>query len=681
MAEKFANATSASKPEAGPEAGQEPRPERDRAWLFRTYSGHSSATESNALYRKNLTRGQTGLSVAFDLPTQTGYDADHPLAKGEVGKVGVPIGHLGDMEKLFDGIPLAEMNTSMTINAPAAWLLALYIAAAERQGASRAELAGTTQNDIIKEYLSRGTYIFPPDASMKLTADVVSFTYKELPKWNPVNVCSYHLQEAGATPEQELAFALANAIAILDRVHRSGQVPADDFPSVVGRISFFVNAGIKFITEMCKMRAFCELWDEITFERYGITDAKMRRFRYGVQVNSLGLTEQQPENNVYRILLEMLAVTLSKGARARAVQLPAWNEALGLPRPWDQQWSLRLQQIVAYETDLLEYDDIFEGSTAVAAKVAALKTAALQELAVIEGLGGAVEAVEQSYMKRRLVESNARRLAAIEAGEQVVVGVNAFTEAEPSPLATGADAFLAVDPAAEARQLESLAAWRATRDAGAAEAALAELERVAVAGENIMEASIACAHAGVTTGEWGVALRRVFGEYRAPTGVGGAQSTPVAALDHLRQRVDAVAAGIGGRIKMLVGKPGLDGHSNGAEQIAVRARDAGLEVIYEGIRLTPEEIVQAALQEGVHVIGLSILSGSHVPLVSEIMTRLNAAGLADVPVICGGIIPEADADTLRAAGVRRVYTPKDFDLNVIMAEIADIVEQTCKDAA
>jgi (2R)-ethylmalonyl-CoA mutase len=670
MAENFANAKS--------EAGAA---RRDRPWLFRTYSGHSSAAESNALYRKNLARGQTGLSVAFDLPTQTGYDSDHVLAKGEVGKVGVPIGHLGDMERLFDGIPLAEMNTSMTINAPAAWLLALYIAAAERQGAERKLLAGTTQNDIIKEYLSRGTYIFPPEASMKLTADTVSFTYKELPKWNPVNVCSYHLQEAGATPEQELAFALANAVAILDKVKATGQVPADDFPAVVGRISFFVNAGIRFVTEMCKMRAFTELWDEITAERYGIEDEKMRRFRYGVQVNSLGLTEQQPENNVYRILLEMLAVTLSKDARARAVQLPAWNEALGLPRPWDQQWSLRLQQIVAYETDLLEYPDIFAGSTAVAAKVAELKAAALDELERIDAMGGAVAAVEQSYMKRQLVESNARRLAAIEAGEQVVVGVNKFQEGEPSPLAAGEDSFLAVDPAAEERQLELLAQWRASRHSKAAEAAVAELERVAREGANIMEASIACARAGVTTGEWGQTLRSVYGEYRAPTGVGGAKTAPAAALDEVRRRVDAVSAKLGGRIKILVGKPGLDGHSNGAEQIAVRARDAGLEVVYEGIRLTPEEIVQAALEEGVHLIGLSILSGSHVPLVSDVMARLKAAGLADVPVVCGGIIPAADADVLKAAGVSRVYTPKDFDLNAIMAEIADIVEMNCKDAA
>jgi (2R)-ethylmalonyl-CoA mutase len=669
MSEKLANATSQNSNMS------------DRPWLFRTYSGHSSAAESNALYRKNLARGQTGLSVAFDLPTQTGYDSDHPLARGEVGKVGVPIGHLGDMQQLFDGIPLAEMNTSMTINAPAAWLLALYIAAAERQGAERKSLAGTTQNDVIKEYLSRGTYIFPPAPSLKLTADVISFTYTELPKWNPTNVCSYHLQEAGATPEQELAFALATAVAVLDEVKASGQVPAEDFPRVVGRISFFVNAGIKFITEMCKMRAFTDLWDEICRERYGVEDEKMRRFRYGVQVNSLGLTEQQPENNVYRILLEMLAVTLSKGARARAVQLPAWNEALGLPRPWDQQWSLRLQQIVAYETDLLQYGDIFDGSEVIEAKVEELKAAARAELAAIDAMGGAVAAVDTSYMKRRLVESNAKRLAAIEAGEQIVVGVNKFTEGEPSPLAGGEDAFLAVDPAVEERQIAALQAWRSKRDGAAAKTALDALERTAREGGNVMEASIACAHAGVTTGEWGAALRSVYGEYRAPTGVGGASAGSVTELDQLRRRVDAVSAKIGRPIKMLVGKPGLDGHSNGAEQIAVRARDAGMEVVYEGIRLTPEEIVAAAEQEGVHVIGLSILSGSHVPLVTEIMDRLRAAGLGDVPVVAGGIIPEDDALTLKAAGVARVYTPKDFDLNAIMGEIAEIVEGAALDAA
>ena len=662
MAKKLANATS------------EFSEQYDHPWLFRTYSGHSSAAESNALYHKNLERGQTGLSVAFDLPTQTGYDSDHALARGEVGKVGVPIGHLGDMESLFDKIPLGDMNTSMTINAPAVWLLSLYIATAERQGIERVSLSGTTQNDIIKEYLSRGTYIFPPRPSMKLTADVISFTYKELPKWNPVNVCSYHLQEAGATPEQELAYALATAIAILDQVQASGQVPKENFPKVVGRISFFVNAGIKFITEMCKMRAFTDLWDEITAERYGVEDARMRRFRYGVQVNSLGLTEQQPENNVYRILLEMLAVTLSKGSRARAVQLPTWNEALGLPRPWDQQWSLRLQQIVAYETDLLKYDDIFDGSKVVAAKVDELKQAALAELASIDELGGAVSAVDSSYMKNRLVESNAKRLAAIEAGDQVVVGVNKFTEGEPSPLAGGDAAFLAIDPAVEERQIAALWSWRKSRDSNAVKKALSKLERAAKEGCNLMEPSIACAHAGVTTGEWGAALRGIFGEYRAPTGVGGANAQPAKELDKIRQRVDSVSAKLGQRIKILVGKLGLDGHSNGAEQIAVRARDAGLEVVYEGIRLTPEEIVAAATQEGVHVIGLSILSGSHVLLVSEVMQRLEDAGLKDVPVVVGGIIPGGDAEKLRSMGVTRVYTPKDFDLNAIMSEIADIVE-------
>ena len=662
MAERLANATSEF-------SGQ-----HDHPWLFRTYSGHSSAAESNVLYRKNLERGQTGLSVAFDLPTQTGYDSDHALARGEVGKVGVPIGHLGDMESLFDKIPLGDMNTSMTINAPAVWLLSLYIATAERQGIERASLSGTTQNDIIKEYLSRGTYIFPPRPSMKLTADVISFTYKELPKWNPVNVCSYHLQEAGATPEQELAYALATAIAILDQVQASGQVPEEDFPKVVGRISFFVNAGIKFITEMCKMRAFTDLWDEITAERYGVEDVRMRRFRYGVQVNSLGLTEQQPENNVYRILLEMLAVTLSKGSRARAVQLPTWNEALGLPRPWDQQWSLRLQQIVAYETDLLKYDDIFDGSEVVAAKVDQLKQAALAELASIDEMGGAVSAVDSSYMKNRLVESNAKRLAAIEAGDQVVVGVNKFTEGEPSPLSGGDSAFLAIDPAVEERQIAALWSWRESRDSDAVKKALCKLERAAKEDRNLMEPSIACAHAGVTTGEWGAVLRSVFGEYRAPTGVGGANARPAKELDKIRQRVDSVSAKLGQRIKMLVGKPGLDGHSNGAEQIAVRARDAGFEVVYEGIRLTPREIVAAATQEGVHVIGLSILSGSHVLLVSEVMQRLEDAGLKDVPVVAGGIIPGDDAEKLRNVGVARVYTPKDFDLNDIMSEIADIVE-------
>ncbi len=655
---------------------------REAPWLIRTYSGYASAKESNALYRKNLARGQTGLSIAFDLPTQTGYDSDHVLARGEVGKVGVPVCHVGDMTTLLDGIPLDRMNTSMTINAPAAWLLSLYIATAERQGIARNKLSGTTQNDIIKEYLSRGTYIFPPAPSMRLISDVVSFTYKEVPKWNPINVCSYHLQEAGATPEQELAFALANAIAVLDAVKASGQVPTDDFPQVVGRISFFCNAGIKFITELCKMRAFNGLWDEICQQRYGVEDPKLRRFRYGVQVNSLGLTEQQPENNVYRILLEMLAVVLSKDARARAVQLPAWNEALGLPRPWDQQWSLRLQQIVAYETDLLDFGDIFDGSRAIAEKVEQLMYEAREELAKIDEMGGAVTAVESSYMKRRLVESNAKRLAAIEAGEQIVVGVNKFTEAEPSPLATGEESIITVDPRAEQDQIAALQAWRASRDEAKAKAALADLVAAAKEGRNIMEPSIACAHAGVTTGEWSGTLREIFGEFRAPTGVSQAVvAADLGGLKTIRTRLETLTDRLGRRIKMLVGKPGLDGHSNGAEQIALRARDAGFEVVYEGIRLTPEQIVSAALEEGVHVVGLSILSGSHIPLVTEIMERMKAADLADVPVVVGGIIPPEDAAKLALVGVARVYTPKDFDLNAIMSDILNVVEETTKEAA
>jgi (2R)-ethylmalonyl-CoA mutase len=656
---------------------------RDQPWLFRTYSGHSSARASNQLYRTNLQRGQTGLSIAFDLPTQTGYDADHALAKGEVGKVGVPVSHLGDMLTLMDGLPLDQMNTSMTINATAPWLLALYVAAAEKQGVARAALQGTVQNDIIKEYLSRGTYIFPPQPSLRLITDVIAFTYREIPKWNPTNVCSYHLQEAGATPEEELAFALATGIAVLDHARDSGQIPAADLPQVVGRISFFVNAGLRFVTEMCKMRAFAELWDEITRERYGVEDPKLRRFRYGVQVNSLGLTEQQPENNVYRILLEMLAVTLSKDARARAVQLPAWNEALGLPRPWDQQWSLRLQQIVAYETDLLEYGDIFNGSHEIAAKVEALKVAAREELARIDAMGGAIAAVESSYMKQRLVESNARRLAAIESGEQTVVGVNKFTESAPSPLVAGNDGgFLKIDDKAEHEQIAQLQAWRADRDDAAAQQALTRLEADARSGANIMEASIAAAHAGVTTGEWGEVLRRVFGEYRAPTGVGRAVTELRRAdLDGVRRRVTDVSAKLGRRIKMLVGKPGLDGHSNGAEQIAVRARDAGMEVVYEGIRLTPAQIANAALEEGVHVIGLSILSGSHVALVREVMERLSKLGLKDVPVVVGGIIPSADAAQLIGFGVARVYTPKDYDVTAIMADIVELVERETPKAA
>jgi (2R)-ethylmalonyl-CoA mutase len=655
-------------------APQTDAPRRDKPWIFRTYSGHSNAAESNALYRKNLTKGQTGLSVAFDLPTQTGYDSDHVLSKGEVGKVGVPISHLGDMRTLFDQIPLSEMNTSMTINATAPWLLALYIAVADEQGAPRAKLQGTTQNDIVKEYLSRGTYVFPPAPSLRLTKDVILFTTKEMPKWNPMNVCSYHLQEAGATPVQELAYALATAIAILDTVKASGEVKPEAFGDVVGRISFFVNAGMRFITEMCKMRAFCELWDEITRDRYGVTDPKQRLFRYGVQVNSLGLTEPQAENNVYRILIEMLAVTLSKGARARAVQLPAWNEALGLPRPFDQQWSLRMQQVLAYETDLLEYGDIFDGSKEIAAKVEDLKREAKEELARIEQMGGAVAAVESSYMKSKLVESNTARLESIERGEQTVVGVNKFLETEPSPLAAGDGAILTVPHEVEAEQIDRLKVWRAQRDAAAVATALKELRSAAQGGANIMPASIAAAKAGVTTGEWGSALREAFGEYRAPTGVGRTARQDSGGLDDVRSDVERVSQKLGRRIKFLVGKPGLDGHSNGAEQIAVRARDAGMEVVYEGIRLTPAEIVNAALEEGVHVVGLSILSGSHVPLVTDVVARMRAAGLDDIPVIVGGIIPPDDARTLKSAGVAAVYTPKDYELNRIMADVVRIVD-------
>ncbi len=658
---------------------------KDQPWLIRTYSGHSSAAASNALYRQNLAKGQTGLSIAFDLPTQTGYDADHPLAQGEVGKVGVPVAHLGDMEALLAGIPLGAMNTSMTINATAPWLLALYVAAAERQGAKRRELSGTTQNDIIKEYLSRGTYIFPPEPSLRLTADVIAFTCREMPKWNPVNVCSYHLQEAGATPVEEIAFALAAAIAILDHVRDAGQVAAPDFPAVVGRISFFVNAGLRFITEMCKMRAFARLWDEICRTRYNVADPKHRRLRYGVQVNSLGLTEQQPENNVYRILIEMLAVVLSKDARARAVQLPTWNEALGLPRPWDQQWSLRLQQIVAHETDLLDYDDIFNGSPVIEGKVAQLCAAARAELARIEAMGGAVAAVESSYMKQRLVESNAARLAAIESGAQTVVGVNAFTESEPSPLmAAGGDAgFLAVDAAAEGEQIAALETWRARRDAETVRAALGELERAVRDGRNVMAPSIAAAHAGVTTGEWGETLRRVFGAWRAPTGIAHAAAAhgDERTLEAVRLRVAAVSRGLGRRLKMLVGKPGLDGHSNGAEQVAVRARDAGFEVVYEGIRLTPAQIVNAAVEEGVHVVGLSILSGSHRALVGAVLEGLKKAGLGGIPVVVGGIIPPEDEAALKAAGVAAVYTPRHFEMNAILADIVDIIDRTTREAA
>lgn len=648
---------------------------KDRPWLFRTYAGHSTATASNELYRNNLAKGQTGLSVAFDLPTQTGYDSDHALAKGEVGKVGVPISHIGDMRTLFDGIPLESMNTSMTINATAGWLLSLYIATAEDQGVDKAQLTGTVQNDIIKEYLSRGTYVFPPEPSMRLIKDVITYSYKEVPKWNPTNVCSYHLQEAGATPVQELAFALATGIAVLDMVKASGEVADADFPAVVGRISFFVNAGMRFVTELSKMRAFVDLWDEITRERYGVEDPKFRRFRYGVQVNSLGLTEPQPENNVYRILIEMLAVVLSKNARARAVQLPAWNEALGLPRPFDQQWSIRMQQIMAYETDLLEYADIFDGSVEIDRKVEELKAEARDELARIEEMGGAVAAVESSYMKQKLVESNTARLRDIELGDQVVVGVNKWTESEPSPLAQGADGgILTIPDWVEQEQIERLQQWRSDRDQSACDAALAELKSAAQEERNIMEPSIVAAKAGVTTGEWGNCLREVFGEYRAPTGVGKAANVDASGLEEVRKSVDSVSDKLGRRIKFLVGKPGLDGHSNGAEQIAVRARDAGMEVVYEGIRLTPAQIVNAALEEGVHAVGLSILSGSHVPLVKDVLERMKAADISDIPLVVGGIIPPEDAELLKEAGAAAVYTPKDFQLNDIMADIVRLIE-------
>ncbi|MEL6197723.1 MAG: protein meaA, partial [Pseudomonadota bacterium] len=630
-----------------------------------------------ALYRTNLAKGQTGLSVAFDLPTQTGYDSDHLLARGEVGKVGVPIAHLGDMRTLFDKIPLGEMNTSMTINATAAWLLALYIAVAEEQGVEPKALQGTVQNDIIKEYLSRGTYVFPPEPSLRLIGDVAAYCYGAVPKWNPMNVCSYHLQEAGATPQQELAYALATATAVLDGVRP--RVDPADFPKLVSRISFFVNAGIRFVTEMCKMRAFVDLWDEICRERYGVEDPKLRRFRYGVQVNSLGLTEQQPENNVTRILIEMLAVTLSKKARARAVQLPAWNEALGLPRPWDQQWSLRMQQVLAFETDLLEYDDLFDGNPAVDRKVEALKDSARAELAKIDAMGGAVAAID--YMKGSLVEANGARLAAIESGETTVVGVNRFTEAEPSPLATEEGGILVVDESVEDDQIARLEAWRAARDQAAVDAALAALRAAARDGSNIMPPSVAAAKAGVTTGEWGAVMRETFGEYRAPTGVGRAAPGGGQGLEPLRAEVERISERLGRRIKFLVGKPGLDGHSNGAEQIAVRARDCGMEVVYEGIRLTPAEIVNAALEESVHVVGLSILSGSHMALIGAVMEGMRDAGLGDIPVVAGGIIPDEDAAKLREMGVARVYTPKDFELNRIMSDIVALVGEAALEAA
>jgi ethylmalonyl-CoA mutase len=646
-------------------------PERDSPWVMRTYAGHSTAKESNELYRRNLAKGQTGLSVAFDLPTQTGYDPDHELSRGEVGKVGVSIAHKGDMHALLDGIPLDEMNTSMTINATAAWLLALYMTVAEENGVDRHSLQGTTQNDIIKEFLSRGTYAFPPEPSMRLIADMIAFTVDEVPRWNPINICSYHLQEAGATPVQEIAYALSTAEAVLDRVR--GRVPDETFPRVFGRMSFFVNAGIRFVEEHAKLRAMGQLWEEIGRERYGVDDEKLLRFRYGVQVNSLGLTESQPENNIIRIVLEALAVTMGREARARALQLPAWNEALGLPRPWDQQWSLRIQQILAYETDLLEYPDIFEGSKVMDGLVDELTAGAREEMAVVAEQGGAVAAVP--YMKTQMVESHRARVQRIESGDLKVVGKNVYTEAEPSPLQSGEDGgILTVDPAVEASSIAALAAWRSARDGAAVEAALEALSAAAAdPGVNIMPATLGAAAAGATTGEWAAALRAVFGEYRAPTGVGDAAAAPSDdALTALRDRVEEVSASLGRRIKILVGKPGLDGHSNGAEQIAVRARDAGMDVVYEGIRLTPARIARTAVDEGVHVVGLSILSGSHAKLIPAVLAELRDAG-ADVPVVVGGIIPPADEAALLEAGVARVYTPKDFEVSRIMGDIVNLV--------
>jgi (2R)-ethylmalonyl-CoA mutase len=655
-------------------------PERDRPWLIRTYSGHSSARASNALYRSNLAKGQTGLSVAFDLPTQTGYDSDHSLARGEVGKVGVPICHIDDMQSLFEEIPLDQMNTSMTINATAAWLLSLYFATAERQGSSPAQLTGTTQNDIIKEYLSRGTFVFPPEASMRLTSEIVSYTVDHAPKWNPINICSYHLQEAGATPVQEISFAMANAISVLDRVRENGEVDEETLSRIFGRISFFLNAGIRFVEEMCKCRAMTQLWGEIGRDRYGITNEKMLRLRYGVQVNSLGLTEAQPENNIVRIALEALGVTLSKRARTRSLQLPAWNEALGLPRPWDQQLSLRTQQILAFETDLLQYDDLFDGSQVVEKLTAELLSEAREELDRVLEMGGAVKAIENAYMKQKLVESHTRRLRAIESGDLTVVGVNAYQETVESPLVEGGSAsILKVDESAEREQIESLEAFRKRRNGSEATRALRQLEDVVKNGGNIMPPSIEAAKAGVTTGEWSQVLRDVFGEYRAPTGVAAASISEAGNTSEevalVRGRVDEVSSRLGRRLKILVGKPGLDGHSNGAEQIAVKARDVGMEVVYDGIRLTPQEIVQSARDEGVHVIGLSILSGSHRVLVVDVVEQLKAAGLGHIPVVVGGIIPEDDAQALKEAGVERVYTPKDFNLTRIMDEIVDVVSE------
>lgn len=671
-------------PSAEPGREASGRPPKDRPWLMRTYAGHSTAEASNELYRNNLAKGQTGLSVAFDLPTQTGYDPDHVLARGEVGRVGVPVSHLGDMRRLFQDIPLARMNTSMTINATAMWLLALYQVVAEEQGADSDLLQGTTQNDIVKEYLSRGTHVFPPVPSLRLTTDMITYTVAHIPRWNPINICSYHLQEAGATPVQEIAYAMSTAIAVLDAVRDSGQVPAERFGDVVARISFFVNAGVRFVEEMCKMRAFGRIWDQVTRERYGVSDGKQRRFRYGVQVNSLGLTEAQPENNVQRIVLEMLGVTLSKDARARAVQLPAWNEALGLPRPWDQQWSLRIQQVLALESDLLEYEDIFDGSHVVEAKVASLVEDSLAEMARIEEMGGAMAAVESGYLKSRLVSSHAERRARIESGEEKIVGVNCFEATEPNPLTADLDtAIMTVDPANEARVVAALQKWRAGRDDTRVSESLGALKRTAAGTGNLMAATVECARAGVTTGEWSWALRDVFGEFRAPTGVGGAPvavaaeaGTPLAAV---REKVSRTAAELGsGRLRLLVGKPGLDGHSNGAEQIAVRARDAGFEVVYQGIRLTPEQIVSAAVAEDVHCVGLSILSGSHAALVPDVLGRLREEGAGEIPVVVGGIIPGADAEALRAAGVAAVFTPKDFGITEIIGRIVDEIRHANK---
>ncbi|WP_084540937.1 protein meaA [Nocardioides alkalitolerans] len=673
------DASEAPTPAAVPE-----RPVKDRPWVMRTYAGHSTAEASNALYRTNLAKGQTGLSVAFDLPTQTGYDPDSPLARGEVGKVGVPVPHLGEMRKLFEQIPLTGMNTSMTINATAMWLLAMYQVAAEEQNPDlapeevAAQLAGTTQNDIIKEYLSRGTYVFPPEHSLRLISDMIAYTVHQIPKWNPINICSYHLQEAGATPTQELAYSLCTAIAVLDAVKNAGQVSEDDFEKVVGRISFFVNAGVRFVEETCKMRAFGRLWDEITRDRYGVTDAKMRRFRYGVQVNSLGLTEAQPENNVQRIVLEMLGVTLSKNARARALQLPAWNEALGLPRPWDQQWSLRLQQVLAFESDLLEYDDIFDGSHVIEAKVTELCEGARAEIDRVQAMGGAIAAVETGYMKQALVSAHAARRGRIESGDEIIVGVNKFETTEPSPLTADLDgAIMAADPAAEQTALDSVAAWKAERDEAAVTAALEALAEAAKTTQNLMAATLVAARAGATTGEWAGTLRGVFGEFRAPTGVTGAVGVAEAGaeLSAVRERVAATGDELGGRLRLLVGKPGLDGHSNGAEQVAVRARDAGFEVIYQGIRLTPEQIVAAAVAEDVHCVGLSILSGSHMELVPAVLDGLREAGAGDIPVIVGGIIPDSDGRRLQELGVAAVYTPKDFGLTEIMGGIVEVIRR------